>query len=112
MRSIRRGRTPIGGSHHGLPGGIEPNERADVDCEPALGETRQLLRDVERSAAVGIENLGRDALRQHVRRARRASLDAWLWMLTKPGATNRSFASISIVARALDGRSRRARCGR
>ena len=67
MRSISSGRrTPIGVADHGLPDRVEADVAADVDREPGAAERLHLLREVERPAAVGVEDLGGHALRQHV----------------------------------------------
>ncbi len=61
---------PIGVADDVDPRGVEADVAADVHRETGHGERAHLLRDVERSAAVGVEDLGGHALREHVHRGR------------------------------------------
>ena len=60
----------VGVAVHRLPRRVEPNVAADVHRQAGSGQRRHLLRDVERAVAIGVEDLSRDALRQHVHRRR------------------------------------------
>ena len=69
-RDLVGGRASIGVADDVDPGGVEADVAADVHRETGHGQRAHLLRDVERSAAVGVEDLGGHALREHVDRGR------------------------------------------
>ena len=66
-RDFVRGWTPVVEADHLGPHAVEADVGAHVHGQAARHGRRQLLADVERAGAIGIENLGRDALREHVR---------------------------------------------
>src|SRR5882672_490750 len=55
-------------SHHVRPRGVETDVAADIDGESCCARARELLREVRRAAAVGVDDLGGHALREHVLR--------------------------------------------
>jgi hypothetical protein len=62
---VRR-RAPVGGAHYLRPGAVEPDVGADIERQARGAGARELLRQVDTSAAVGVQDFRRDSLREHV----------------------------------------------
>ena len=63
------GRGPaVGRAHHLRPHGVEANRRGHIQRQRRLAQRAVLADKVDFAAAIGIDELGRHALRQHVHR--------------------------------------------
>jgi len=69
LRDLRRRRAPVKSAHDTRPRRVERRVGADVHRERRL-HRRELPRDVQRPQAIGVQDLGRNTLLEHVRRRR------------------------------------------
>ena len=65
-RDLRRARPPVLIAYGGLPDGVETDHEAEVFRQPLCTEGGELAGNIGRPAAVGVADLGRDALGEHV----------------------------------------------
>ena len=66
-------RTPVGFADDARPGTVEADIGADVDRQPTTRPLCELLVEIGTAAAVGVQQFGRDPLRQHVLCSRECS---------------------------------------